>query len=170
MKYTSAEAAKLLRSLNEAHSALSEKEKKCETFLVSVGEDVESVRPEYDYRAVRAQLDELEEKIRRVKHAINTFNLTHVVPGFDMTVDQMLVYIPQLNTRKAKLPERCGRLPKTRENNAYGRSNTIDYRYINYELSSTEADLKKVSDTLSRAQTTLDVVNNSEALEIDVTL
>lgn len=170
MKYTSAEAAKLLRSLNEKLDALAEKEKKSETFLASVGEDIEAVRPVYNYKEVREEKNAIEAKIRDLKHAINVFNVTHEVPGFDMTVDQMLVFIPQLNARKARLAEMKSRLPKERENSGYNRSNIIDYRYINYEISAVESDYQKVSETLSRAQTALDVVNNSEIMDIEIDL
>ena len=100
---TSAMAAKYLRKLNEEHDALLQKEKKSDTYTVSVQEKPEDVRPEYDYAAEQFQLRELEDKIRKVKHAINRFNLTQNVPGFNMTIDQMLIYIPQLTARKNKL-------------------------------------------------------------------
>ena len=45
MKYTSAEAAKLLRKLNEEQAALKERESKTATFVAAVDEDVESARP-----------------------------------------------------------------------------------------------------------------------------
>ena len=50
---TSAMAAKYLRKLNEEHDALLQKEKKSDTYTVSVQEKPEDVRPEYDYAAVQ---------------------------------------------------------------------------------------------------------------------
>ena len=113
---TSAMAAKYLRKLNEEHDALLQKEKKSDTYTVSVQEKPEDIRPEYDYAAVQLQLRELEDKIRKIKHAINQFNLTQDVPGFNMTIDQMLIYIPQLTARKNKLNRMRSRLPVTRMN------------------------------------------------------
>lgn len=169
MKYTSAEAAKLLRKLNEEQTAIKEKEKKTSWFVVALEEDVESVRPEYDYQEVQTRLAFLEEKVRKVKHAINMFNMTTVVPGFDMTVDQMLVYIPQLNERKSKLVQLAGRLPKERyDSSRYGQKTLVEYKYANYDIRKAEEDLAKVTDELARAQTALDVVNNSETLEIEL--
>ena len=170
MKYTSAEANKLLRKLTEEKCYLLTMEEKCSTFQAALGEDPESVRPEYDYRAVRAAVDELNRKIRTVKHAVSRFNLEHVVPGFDMTVDQMLVYIPQLTAKKEKLSEMKDRLPKQRDpKSTYGRVTTIiDYIYTNYDIKEARADFDAVSDELSRAQTALDVLNNTETMEIDI--
>jgi len=166
MKYTSAEAAKLLRKLNEEHDALLQREEQAKSFLASVGEEVESVRPAYDYEATQQRLAELEEDIRTVKHAINVFNATHTVEGFDLTIDQMLVYIPQLTRLKAKLAEMAACLPKTREA-AYG-AGVIDYRYANYDVDRAAADHAQVSDLLAEAQTALDAANSKETMEIDL--
>lgn len=168
MEYTSSEANKLLRRLNEERSALLDKEEKSSTFLAAMGEDPETLRPEYDYAETQKALEELDRKIRAVKHAINGFNLSCQVPGFQMTIDQMLVYIPQLTARKQKLAQMMGRLPKQRDmGSIYGHaSNIIDYSYANYDIKAAEADYEAVSDELARAQTALDVLNNTEKMEI----
>ena len=48
MKYTSAEAAKLLRGLNEEEAALKEEIRKKSTFLAAMGEEPETVRPGFN--------------------------------------------------------------------------------------------------------------------------
>ncbi len=169
MRYTSAEAAKLLRSLHEEQNALKQKERMSCTFVAAVGEDIESIRPAYDYKDMQKKLTELEERIRIVKHIINKFNLEHIVPGFDMTLDQILVYIPQLSEKKQKLSMMSGRLPKQRENTSNIRGTTIiEYDYANYDVEEAEKDYKEVSDELAKAQTALDVINNSETMEIEI--
>lgn len=45
MKYTSAQANKLLKKLNDEYSALLDKEQRSRDFRAAMGEDVESVRP-----------------------------------------------------------------------------------------------------------------------------
>lgn len=166
MKYTSAEANKLLRKWNDELSALQQKEARSCEFLAAVGEDPESVRPEYDYAATAAALIALETKIRALKHALNVFNSTTEVPEFGMTVDEMLVYIPQLTARKGKLLAMKSKLPKTRVE-GYGRSNIIDYTYLNYDLAAVEADYDAVSEELSRAQLALDKVNQTAAFDFE---
>ena len=132
---TSAMAAKCLRKLNEEHDALLQKEKKSDTYTVSVQEKPEDVRPEYDYAAVQLQLRELEDKIRKVKYAINQFNLTQDIPEFNMTIDQMLIYIPQLTARKNKLNRMRSRLPKERVQGGMSRmSGIVEYEFcIGYQ-------------------------------------
>lgn len=104
IRMTSAEAAKLLRKLNEELDNVLLMERQSRVFSAALGEDVESVRPAYDYGMVQNQIESLEARIRQVKHAVSSFNLAQEVPGFEgMTIDQMLVYIPQLSRRKDKL-------------------------------------------------------------------
>lgn len=167
MNYTSAQAAKLLSKLQQDYDGLVAWEENAKTFLASLGEDVESVRPSYNYEEIHAQLTDLETKIRRVKHAINLFNTTAVIPEFDMTVDEMLVYIPQLSQKKAKLKEMANTMPKSRCKKL-DRSNIIDYQYINYDLEQVKADLDRVTETLSNAQLALDQINHTKTFAVDL--
>ena len=166
MLYTSAEAAKLLRKLNEDKTAILSNESQSSNFQAAITEDIENARPEYDYVSAQKEIDEIDKKIRKVKHAINTFNLTHEVPGFDMTIDMMLVYIPQLTQKKNKLSAMKDKLPKTRE--IIRVAGIIEYSYANYDVEKAKEDYDKVSDELSRAQTVLDVLNNSVKFEIEI--
>ena len=167
MKYTSAQAAKLLSKLQQDFDSLAILEANAKTFLASVGEDVESVRPEYDYKATKKELDALSAKIRKVKHAINAFNTTTVVPEFGITIDELLVYIPQLSAKKAKLRGMADTLPKVREE-SYGKSNIIDYRYTNYDVKQVKKDLDAVTEELSKAQLALDTINHSVEFAIEI--
>ena len=178
MLYTCAEAAKILRKLNEDLKVLRAKEEKGYRFTAAVDEDLESARPVYDYLQTQEeqvydylQTQEeqrrIEAKIRKVKHAINCFNINTMIPEFDMTIDEMLVYIPQLSERKRKLTEMASFLPKERVSNGYQATKIIEYTYTNYDLEKAADDLTRVSDELARAQTALDVINNSGQLEIN---
>ena len=156
MTYTSAQAAKLLRRLNDEYAAMLEREVL----------NVDAVRPAYSYADAQAAQRDLEEKIRKLKHALNLFNATHVIPEFGITIDEMLVYIPQLTKRKSKLAEMKSKLPKYRVAELGRISNIIDYTYLNYDLSEVEADYARVSDELANAQLALDAINNRDTLEL----
>lgn len=166
---TSAEAAKVLRKLNEDLNAMILKESRSKEFLVALGEDPETVRPAYDYADTNEKIDVLEKKIRLLKHAINVFNTATVVPKIDMTIDQALIYIPQLTKRCDKLREMMNRLPKTRESAyAFGRGNAIiDYRYVNYDIEEVKRDYDKYKSELDCAQIQLDLVNSTLLLSVD---
>lgn len=167
MKYTSAEAGKLLKKLNDERASILLREENGKEFLAAVGEDIESVRPGYNFATTQVALNELETKIRKVKHALNVFNSTTVIPEFGMTIDEMLVYIPQLTMRKDKLARMKDRLPKVREQTRVN-SSILDYRYLNYGVDEAAAEYDKISDTLSKAQNALDAANMNQTLEIDL--
>ena len=167
MKYTSAEAGKLLKKLNDEPASILLREENSKDFLAAVGEDLDSVRPEYNFSETQNALDEIETKMRKLKHALNIFNSTTVIPEFGMTIDEMLVYIPQLTMRKDKLARMKDRLPKVREQTRVN-SSILDYRYLNYGVDEAAAEYDKISDTLSKAQNALDAANMNQTLEIDL--
>lgn len=167
MKYASAEAGKLLKKLNDERASILLREENGKEFLAAVGEDIESVRPGYNFATTQVALNEIETKIRKVKHALNVFNSTTVIPEFGMTIDEMLVYIPQLTMRKDKLARMKDRLPKVREQTRVN-SSILDYRYLNYGVDEAAAEYDKISDTLFKAQNALDAANMNQTLEIDL--
>ncbi len=167
MKMTSAQVAKLLRQLNDKLNALQSHEAIADTFIASINEDIEAVRPEYDYKSMQNQQIEVETKIRKLKHRLNVFNSTTIIPEFNMTIDEMLIYLPQLTKRWKKLSNMKNVLPKSRIPD-YSGSNIIDYKYTNYDIKIINEDYINVSNELSKAQTALDYINNTMELEIDL--
>ena len=140
-------------------------------FLAAVGEDPETLRPDYDYREVQEKLSEMEKKIRRIRHAVNVFNLNTVVE--DMTIDELLVYLPQLNERRQKLGAMAARLPRRRAEARLGgsfgaKSQIIDYEYANYDISAAEEEFRLVTQEIARLQTALDRANSTLEMEIDI--
>lgn len=85
-----------------------------------------------------------------------------------MTIDQMLIYIPQLTARKNKLNRMRSRLPKERVQGGMSRmSGIVEYEYSNYDIKQAEADYAAVSDELARAQNALDAINSSEKFFVE---
>ena len=169
MKYTSAEANKLLKALETKRDSLRSIEEKSANFVISVGENVEEVRPEYDFHSIQDELAELNGKIRTVKHAINVFNTTHTVPGFDdMTIDQVLIYLPQLSSQVEKLRRMAEALPRERKENF--RSNLVEYNIANYDPKEAAAEYERAQAELSSLQLALDAANAGEMMEIEIAL
>ena len=168
LQLTSAQAAKLMRRLKEEKELLDAEEKSSKQFIVAIQEDAEAVRPAYDFHAMQKRFDDVDGRMRRLKHAINVFNTTHIVDGFDMTIDEMLVYLPQLGKRKEMLTQMSKMLPRQRKDRDYSSSNNIEYVYANFDISEARQELEKVSELYAQAQTALDIVNNRDTLEVDL--
>ena len=167
MKVTSKNANKMLNQLNEELKTLQENERGVMTFNAAVVEDVESCRPEYDYWKTQEEIKVLNKKIAKIKHAINCFNVTTIVDGYDMSIDEMLVYIPQLTEQVKKLDKMKSNLPKSRVV-GFSRSNIIDYVYANYDTKEITKEWLKAKEELANAQIALDKTNITKEFELDI--
>ena len=104
-----------------------------------------------------------------MKHAINVFNGSHSLPGYDgLTIDQALVYLPQLSEETRKLSDMASALPRERIESF--RSMIVDYSIANYDIDEAEKAYEDVSERLTSLQLALDKANNSDPMEIDVAL
>jgi len=171
MKYTvtSAEASKMLRKVIDEKELCRVNENQSCTFNAALGENVEDVRPAYDYEETSRFLDLCNEKIRLIKHAINCFNAKQLVGDTGLTIDQVLVYIPLLTEKKNRLYNMQTTLPKKRRSVAgIGNNTVIDYTYANYDVEKAKADYNAVFDELRKLQTELDVVNTTVTMEIEL--
>ena len=167
MKLTSAEAGKLLRKLNDERDALLDKEAMSRVFVAATVEDLEDARPAYSYAETREQVAALEEQIRKLKHALNLFNATQTIPELGMTIDQALVYIPQLTRRKNVLSSMRA-IPEKQRNTNTRATNLIEYTYANFDVARSEADYLSVTDELARVQNALDLTNSTVHFEVEL--
>lgn len=169
MKYTSSEANKLLKGLEARITDLKKRETKSRSFHAASTEDPEALRPAYDFEETQKQIAALEQDVRTVKHAINMFNVTHTLPGFDnMTIDQALIYLPQLSGRVRKLQDMAAALPRERVESY--RSTIIDYVIANYDIADAEKAYHAEQEKLNAIQIALDAANSGDTMEIDVSL
>ena len=159
---TSAEMNKEIKRLQSERSALIEKEKKVRWYKAATTEDPETCKPEYDLVGTGQKLSELEFKIRDLKHRLNVFNTTYTIPALGMTIDQVLVYLPQLTCRIETLKTMASHLPKARVEDRYGsRSTLVEYEYTNYDPRLAQTEYDELVEELSSVQLLLDKVNNS---------
>ena len=170
MQYTSAEIGKKLKELENKINAIYVMEEKTAFFMAAMGENVEELRPQYDFTSTQGEIEALQEKVRKIKHELNLFNTTHTLPGFeDLTIDQALVYIPQLTMRIKTLRRMASSLPRERRDPLF-RENIIDYRIANYNIEEAEKAYEDAKEELTKLQLALDAVNSSEKIELDIDL
>ena len=169
MQITSAYANKMLRSLEEDKAFWVNKEASSSSYVVANNE--EPVIPEYDYMEVAANIEEIDNKITIIKHALNVANATAVVQvgDVDMSIDTILIKMAQLNKRKAILDGMRKQLPEAREQQGYMARNTVpEYRYINYDLNLIKQEYERVSKMIMEMQMALDMYNQTVQFEVDI--
>lgn len=167
MKMTSAQANKKLKQMNAELSLLIRTEQQSCVFRAAVGENIDEIRPEYDYHHTQLAIDTLSRKIRKLKHSVSVFNTITEIPGQHCTIDEALVKIPQLTQKANKLAKMQSRLPRERADDNY-RSNIIEYVITNYDKNDAAMDYQNTQEELAELQTALDTVNNTVVYDFDV--
>ena len=167
MKLTSAEANKLIKQIREEINLIETQEKNGYRFVAATIEDPEEVRPKYSYAETAAELDAREDRIRRIKHALNVFNASTKPDGLEMTIDELLVWLPQVRDRLRKLAVMLGGPEKERITNS-GRTSIIEYEYANYDYAQVRRDFDELTEKKNKALTALDVTNNTLAFEVEI--
>ena len=159
---TSAELNKQLKKLQSERNQILAAEQATAVFIAATTEKAEELRPEYDLLAVDSALTEKEREIREIKHRLNVFNATYVIEELGMTIDEVLVYLPQQSERVTKLAGMAGHLPRVRCPDRYGnRSNLIEYEYANFDREEAQRLYDEAHAALTRAQIALDKANTT---------
>ncbi len=168
MKMTSAVANKMVRKLMDDKAYYRSLEEEGSVYVASLDED--PVIPEYNYSEVAAKLDEINEKIVKIKHAINLSNCTNSVTVGEetMTIDMVLVKMAQLNARKSVLDGMRKQQPKTRVDSYYSRKASPEYRYVNYDLNLIKSEYEKVESLITEIQIALDYYNQTVEFEVEI--
>lgn len=171
MKMTSAIANKLIRQLEEEKDLLINKEQTSYEYLAADGE--KPVIPDYDYNAVNAGISELDWKIAKIKHALNLANATAKidVQGEEMSVDEILIKMAQLNKRKNFFNMLRKNPAKERVQLrliSSSRTAVPEYRYMNYDIEAAGRDFESVSAKIIAMQLALDKHNQTEEFEVEI--
>ena len=159
---TSAELNKELKKLYNERSQILDRESMTSVFVAATTENVEEIRPEYDLLATNEALLKNEKEIRRIKHRLNVFNSTYVVEELGMTIDEILIHLPQQHQRVYTLQRMAKSLPKMRCSDQRGtRANLIEYEYTNYSQEDAQRLYDEACEDLARTQIELDRVNTT---------
>ena len=168
-KMTSAYANKVLKMLNDEKNFLITNETNGMTYVATTGE--EPVIPDYDYTSTSQKLAEIDEKIIRIKHAINHANTTNTIQVGDesLTIDIVLVKMSQMNSRLASL-DRMRKFQQKSRVDAYYSSNTVapEYRYTNYDIELVKKDYDRINQYVAQMQLALDKYNQTVEFDVDV--
>lgn len=169
-KMTSAYANKVLRKLAEDKEYWRKKEFEGCTYVAAL--DEEPVIPDYDYATVASKIEDIDDKIAIIKHAINLSNSTNVIKVGEETfsIDTILVKMAQLNKRKQVLDGLRKHSPKVRINSGMysSRKSAPEYEYINYDLELVEKEYERVDALIAEMQIGLDKYNQTVEFEVEI--
>ena len=167
---TSAYANNVLRKLSEDKEYWRRKENEGCTYVAAI--DEEPVIPDYDYEKVAAEITAIDEKILKIKHAININNATNkvAVGNAEMTIDEILVKMAHLSKRKAVLDNLRKREPKTRINSGLysSRKTAPEYEYVNYDIELVKKEYERIDAEIAAMQIALDKYNQTFEFEVPV--
>ena len=162
MQITSAQANKMLKQLEDDKDAILKEEQNFKTYHAAVGEDEEALKPEYVFSEVQGQIDRIDREVMELRHALNMFNATTEVGDTGLTIDQVLIRLPQLQDKKSKLRGMRSIPIKARYNITGG---IIDYVYASYDPEEAQREYETVCEKITTLQLELDKVNTTVTFE-----
>ena len=167
MKLTSAAANKLIKKLEAEKDFYLKNEQNSRYYVAAVDET--PVIPDYDFTRNSDEIDLIDQKTLKLKHAVNLSNATAQIDvgGKILSVDQILVRMAQLNRRLTELDEMRKQLPKSRVESMGLRGSKPEYTYLNYDLDEVKARYETVSDEITRLQLALDRHNQTFEFEVE---
>ena len=136
-------------------------EKKACSYKVMEGEDPSAKKPEYDYEETKNQLKEFDDSVRLVKHTINSFSVSRYVPEYNMTLDELEMYLEDLDRRFNTLKELGDAHPIKRT--IVNRS--VRHTIANYNLKQARKDSERLDDERRKVRSIISEIKKSEEFE-----
>lgn len=167
IKLTSDEAQKLISKLKSKESDLIQNMSDLSTFVAAIVEDVEELRPKFDYMGAVNEIESLDRKIMKIQHAKNVFNSTTTLTGMDLTIDEALVRMAHLNKMYNTYHRMSQKQEKERCNSGL-RNKEIEYSYTNYRVEDAKKMADEFLDEIHAIQKVLNYVNSTVTFEVDV--
>jgi len=166
MKTTSALLNKQIKKYQNEISLLKNALAENATYVAATIENVEDVKPDFDFFANYKRIVDLENKVMKMKHRLNLFNTSTKVnvDGIEYSIDELLVLMAQLTNRRMFLIGYVGFPQKKRVNSG---NNLIEYKYPNFNPSELDAEDNAMFNKITNIQLELDSINNKIEFDID---
>lgn len=158
-------ANKTIKNLQAEIDSILSNEKRDSTYSHAAGE-TPNIPTWYSFPDTQKRLHELRSKIGTLRHAINNFNISTKVEGFDMTVDEALYRMHILNMEKKRLHEMLD-IPETTRTRSYG-SREADIVHRNFDLAPVQEAYDAVTSELMSIQQAINIANLTCIFEVDI--
>lgn len=164
MRLTIDAANKLVRTYSVEIGKLNTEENANSTISYLDGE--KPMIPEYDFKEHQRKLDRLNGNIEKIKHAVNQFNCSYVIPDIGITIDVALVRMAVLNKRVSELNSMRS-LPKISRMSRL-RTDKAEYTEPNYSLDEANEAYEAMNNELIAMQSALNLANVTNEIEVEL--
>ena len=163
MKFNCDSANKLVKSLMSDLETIEKVEQNDSTYSYKPGEEPEI--PVYNLAETTAKIDAINEKIYKLKHAINEFNTTTKVEGFEFTLDEALVRLKVLSKRRNTLNSMRSLPESSRQ---VGFRGEAEITRPNFNLADAEAEYQRINKELTALQQGINITNLTKTFEVEI--
>ncbi len=163
MKMCHSEVIKYIKELENQKTMLLHKEEINSVYVYQTTDSV--IVPEYDYETTRKQLDDLDVRIRRLKHILSVANCTVEVEGFGVTIGEALVMLAQYQNKAQTLERMASRQQKIQSSSFAGK---MEITECNYDVAQVARDYEKLRLVISKLQVAIDRANLINTVEVDL--
>ena len=118
----------------------------------------------YDYKSTREIVDKIDADIRHMKALLAYSNATTIVPEFNMTIGECLIYLAQLNKKKELISEFASYKQLTRISSSY--TNKVEYSETLFNVNKVKDELEDLQRLISKLQMAIDRTNLTNMIEI----
>lgn len=163
MKCNIEKANKLAKEYQVTLETIRGAERNNQTYSYYAGE--EPVIPEYDFAETQRQIDHLCDKIVKIRHAVNLFNVSTMLPKTGLTVDAALVKMSMLHNKLTRMLQATRIEAKTRGSSLRGVS---EFKVRNFDVEAAKAEYDQTFNELTTLQQELNEINFTHEIEIPI--
>ena len=161
MKMCNSEAMKAIKELEEKKRNVIYNEDYRSRISYKEGE--EKVMTKYNYAETRKAIAEIDERIRKIKHALAVCNCTAVVDDFGITIGEALVYLAQLNAEYDQLDDLSEKDKLSRRITANG---VLEYTECLYDPEEATKDCEPLHSKICKLQVAIDRANLTNYIDV----
>lgn len=161
MKMCNSEAMKAIKELEEKKRNVIYNEDYRSRISYKEGE--EKVMTKYNYAETRKAIAEIDERIRKIKHALAVCNCTAVIDDFGITIGEALVYLAQLNAEYDQLDDLSEKDKLSRRITANG---VLEYTECLYDPEEATRDCEALHSKICKLQVAIDRANLTNYIEV----
>ena len=163
MKMCHSEVIKYIKELESKKNVLLRQEEKDCRYTYQ--DESAKIVPDYSYKKTRKAVDELDARIRKLRHLLAVANCTVVVDEFDVTLGEALVMLAQYQN-KCDLLEDMSSRQQISQHSSY--SGKMEITCCNYDVATALKDYEARRLVISRLQVAIDRANLTNYVEVEV--